>query len=64
MFKVYDNQLSRYAFEGKKFKTKEEAIEQLLSFFSVDNNKKELKEIEMMLKSDNEFADMVIRKLR
>ena len=52
--KVWDNQLQKYCFDNAIFENEEEAIEQLLSFFSVDNSKKELKLIEEDLIRDKE----------
>jgi len=52
--KVYDNQLEKWCFDNAIFENEEEAIQQLISFFSVDNNKEELKLIEEDLRRDKE----------
>lgn len=63
-YKIWDHQLNRYSFHGSIFETKEEAIDQLLSFFSADHNPKELNIVKIILNETGEYADMIIKELR
>ena len=59
--KIWDGQLNQYAFEEKIFDTKGEAIDQLISYFSVDCD--ELTKIRKTLWQVNEFAEMFIEEV-
>ena len=61
-YKIWDSQLEKYAFEEKIFNTKKEAVEQLVSFFSVDCEG-DLTSIRAELWSCGEFADLNIERV-
>lgn len=58
--RVWDRQLEKYAFDEKVFLNKEEAIGQLLSFFSADHDRQELEQVKKDLEDNEEFAELVI----
>ena len=58
-YKIYDGQLNQYAFDEEIFPNKKEAIDQLVSFFSVDCEG-DLTKIRQELWSNNEFAELNI----
>jgi len=60
-YKIYDGQLNQYAFSGCIFNTKEKAINQLISFFSVDCWG-DLTKIRASLWHDNEFTELYLQK--
>lgn len=60
-YKIYDRQLNKYAFQEHVFKNKKIAIDQLISFFSVDC-KGDLTKIRGELWNSGEFADLIIEK--
>jgi len=60
MYQIYDHQLCQFAFGGSIFNSKHKAIEQLISFFSVDHNPQDLKCIESDLKNGLDYADFEI----
>ena len=60
-YRIWDGQLNRYAFQETIFNTKNEAINQLISFFSVDLD--ELTKIRKSLWQDSEFAELYIEKV-
>lgn len=60
-YRVWDNQLKHYAFQETIFNNKKEAVEQLVSFFSVDCES--LTKLRAILWKENEFADLHIEKI-
>ncbi len=58
-YRVWDGQLERYSFDECIFKNKKEAIDQLISFFSVDCYG-DLGKIRAELWEGGEFADLII----
>ncbi len=61
-YKVWDSQLNQYAFDEKIFENKKEAVEQLVSFFSIEC-KGDLTSIRKELWVGNEFAELVIEEV-
>ena len=60
MYKVYDGQCDRYMFGEQIFETKDEAIEQLIEYFSVDHDEEDLKSIEADYRNGSEYAELYI----
>ena len=61
-YNIWDNQLKQYSFQESIFKNKKEAIDQLISFFSVDCEG-DLTKIRAELWNGGEFADLEIQKI-
>ena len=62
IYKIWDNQLTQYSFQEHIFKNKKEAVDQLISFFSVDCGG-DLTKIRGELWSGGEFAELEIQKI-
>lgn len=58
-YRVWDDQLKQYAFSETIFKNKKEAIDQLVSYFSVDCEG-DLTKIRAELWANNEFAELYL----
>ena len=61
-YKIWDGQLKQYAFQEQIFNNKKEAIEHLISFFSVDCWG-DLTKIRKTLWSDTEFSEMYLEQI-
>lgn len=61
-YKIWDNQLDKYAFDETIFESFEEAVEQLISFFSVDHSEEDLKKLKLILLTGEDYADLNIEK--
>jgi len=61
-YKVWDYQLNQYAFGEYIFNNKREAVDQIVSFFSVDNRGCLIK-IRNELWGNNEFAELFIQEV-
>ena len=58
-YKIWDGQLSEYAFQNVVFDNKSDAVEELINFFSNDCHG-DLTQIRASLWSDGEFMELYI----
>lgn len=63
-FKIWDGQLKQYSFEEHIFEDEEEAIEQLIDYFSIDHTKIELKIVRKNLQQNKEWAELYIEEVQ
>ena len=61
---IYCMQNHHLMFEGDKFESIEEATERLISYFSIDHTKKELRYVKESLIKDKVYAEIEIRNVK
>ena len=59
-YRIYDNQFGKEAFNDIVFETRDEGIEYLLSYFSVDHSEKRLEVVKYELEQGNDWAELYI----
>ena len=62
-YRVYDVQLKTHNFQGIIFDSKQQAIDQIVEYFSVDHTTRELITIRDTLETDGEYSGLVIEEV-